>query len=331
RQGDGRHYRLVLREVRHRVLGVNLVPDEVWIDSLDDALALIGKSREARRFTELVELTAARQPALLPWLAKRPLNALELANDWPLLLEVVAWLLAHPRPGIYLRQVDIPGVHSKFIEGRRGALAELLDLALPAEAIDFAASGASRFCRRYSFRDKPLRIRLRMLDPRLALLPTDTAQDVALDQDTFNALDPSARRVFITENEVNFLAFPNVADSLVIFGAGYGFDVLAQTPWLHRKEIHYWGDIDTHGFAILNELRAYFPAVESLLMDRGTLLAHEAHWAEETQPLRRDLPRLSREEAALYDDLRDNRIRPALRLEQERIGFGWLEAALAKL
>jgi hypothetical protein len=34
---------------------------------------------------------------------------------------------------------------------------------------------------------------------------------------------------------------------------------------------------------------------------------------------------------ALYDDLRDNRMRRNLRLEQERIGFGWVESALAAL
>lgn len=167
--GDGRHYRLVVREVRHRMLGANAVPDEAWIDSLDDALVLIGKTREARRFTELVSLTAERQPALLPWLAKRPLKGLELAGDWLLLLEVAAWLQAQPRPGIYPRQVDMPGVHSKFIEGQRGMLAKLLDLALPPEAVDTTVSGITLFCRRYGFRDKALRIRFRVLDPWLAL------------------------------------------------------------------------------------------------------------------------------------------------------------------
>jgi hypothetical protein len=33
----------------------------------------------------------------------------------------------------------------------------------------------------------------------------------------------------------------------------------------------------------------------------------------------------------LYDDLRDNRLKLNLRLEQERIGFGWIEAALIAL
>ncbi|MDP2366719.1 DUF3322 domain-containing protein, partial [Rhodoferax sp.] len=137
--GDTRGYRFVLREFRHRVLGNNAVPDEVWVDSLQDALVVLGKQRDAKRFTGLVQWTGAQQPVLLPWLAKRPLHALALAEAWPRLLQVVAWLQAHPRAGIYLRQVDIAGVDSKFIEANRGVLTELLDLALPPAAIDYAA------------------------------------------------------------------------------------------------------------------------------------------------------------------------------------------------
>lgn len=40
---------------------------------------------------------------------------------------------------------------------------------------------------------------------------------------------------------------------------------------------------------------------------------------------------LQPEESALYDDLRFNRIAPSLRLEQERIGFGWVNAGLDKI
>lgn len=321
-------YRIVLREFRHRVLGSNAVPDEVWLDTLDDALALIGKQKDAKRFVGLVQLTREQHPALLPWLEKRPLNALALADVWPRLLEVVSWLYAHPRPGIYLRQVDIAGVDSKFIEAYRGVLSELLDLALPAEALEPSASGASQFCRRYGFKDKPLRIRFRLLDPRVALLPSACEQDIGVTQAAFERLDLPVSRVFITENEVNFLAFPPLPDSMVIFGAGYGFEVLAGAQWLQQRSIYYWGDIDTHGFAILDQLRAQLPHVQSLLMDRTTLLAHAAQWGEEPQPLLRDLPRLTDEERALFDELRDNRLRARLRLEQERIGFGWLQQAL---
>lgn len=66
-------------------------------------------------------------------------------------------------------------------------------------------------------------------------------------------------------------------------------------------------------------------------MDKGTLQAHTPLWGQENQPTRRNLPRLTEAEAALYDDLRDNRLQAKLRLEQEHVGFGWVQAALQRL
>lgn len=325
------HCRVEMREFKHRVFGANSIPTEAWIDSFDAAIAFIGKQRDAVRFVALLEMTRQRQPQLLGWLARRPLRVLDLAHEWDLLLEFVAWLQAHPRPGGYLRQVDIPGVHSKFIEAHRGVLVELLDIVLPPEVIDFKASGISQFAKRYGFCDKPARIRFRILDPEHALLPGNAVQDITLDAESFARLDSSISRVFITENEINFLAFPQIKDSLVIFGAGYGFEMLGRAGWLSRCHISYWGDIDTHGFAILDQLRCQFDRVTSFLMDRITLFAFESQWGKEEKQTLRDLPRLNREEKALYDALRDNRIRKNLRLEQERIGFGWVQSALSAL
>ena len=146
--------------------------------------------------------------------------------------------------------------------------------------------------------------------------------------DEFAQLDHAVRRVFITENEINFLAFPELPGSVVIFGSGYGFEHLVQASCLHDRTIHYWGDIDTHGFAILDQLRAYFPQAYSLLMDRETLLAHRALWGEEDRPVKRDLTRLLPMEATLYDALRTDQYARALRMEQERVGYAWVEAAL---
>lgn len=107
--------------------------------------------------------------------------------------------------------------------------------------------------------------------------------------------------------------------------------MLANAEWIRECEIYYWGDIDTHGFAILNQLRARFPDAHSLLMDRETLMAHQSLWTREPSPERRDLARLTSAEGALYDDLRDNRLGAGVRLEQERIAFGGLRSALCCL
>lgn len=325
------HCRVEMRVFKHRVLGANLVPDEVWIDTVQDALALAGKQREASRFLALLESTRKQQPDLLDWLAKRPFNALELFDDWGRLLEVVGWVKEHPRPCVYLRQVDIPGIHSKFLEAHRGVLSELLDIVLPPHAIDTTAPGVTEFAKRYGFLEKPTRIRFRILDPRYALLSSGLKQDITLHAESFACLDPKISRVFISENEINFLAFPNVDDSLIIFGAGYGFTTLSKADWLSRCRVYYWGDIDTHGFAILDQLRSQLGEVQSFLMDRATLLAFESQWGMEERQTVLDLAHLNDEERGLYDDLRDNRIRKNLRLEQERIGFGWVESMLAAL
>jgi hypothetical protein len=323
--------RVEMREFRHQLFGANAVPRTVWIDTTEAALTIIGKQRAAARFTGLIEVTHKLEPRLLPWLAKRPLRALELVDEWTLLLGIVSWIETHPAPGVYLRQVDIPGVHSKFIEAHRGVLSELLDIVLPPEAIDSTVSGASRFAKRYGFRDKPVLIRFRLLNPQSSLLPYGFSGDITLDAESLARLDPPVSRVFITENEINFLAFPYVKESLVIFGAGYGFEMLSEAKWLKHSRIHYWGDIDTHGFAILDQLRSHFDHAESFLMDRATLMAFELQWGEEEKQTLRNLTRLRLEEETLYDDLRDNRIRKHLRLEQEKIGFEWVESALSAL
>ncbi len=323
--------RLQWREVNHRVQGAQRLPEAAWMDNLDDALALLGRQAEARGFESLVALTRARNPALLPWLHKRPLQGLVLRESWSRLLDIVAWVQAHPRPGVFLRQVDIPGVHSKFIEAHRATLAELLDLVLHEGSTESAQRGTARFAARYGFRDKPTRIRFRVLDPTLALLPGAPSPDVTLDELSFSRLELQVERVFITENEVNFLALPPVSGAIVVFGAGYGWDALARAQWLSRTELHYWGDIDTHGFAILDQLRRRFPQVVSFLMDRDTLFSHEALWGSEPEQVTHNLAGLTPAEANLYDELRDNRIRANLRLEQEMIGFTRVAGALDEI
>jgi hypothetical protein len=288
---------------------------------------MIGKTHEAERFREIAAQTRERLPQLTDWLARKPLAALDCAADWPRLLDVLVWFRAHARCGLYLRQIDIPGVDTKFIEERKPLLTELLDLALPPEAIDAAAPGWRNFERRYALRPKPNLIRFRLLDRRLAI---QGLTDLSVPAQEFASLDVAVARVFITENEINGLAFPDVAESIVIFGLGYGLDRLSDIRWLKGRPLHYWGDIDTHGFAMLDRVRAIFPAAESFLMDRETLCVHSQFWVQESAPYGGELSRLNGAEQALYDDIRFNRLGDRVRLEQERIGFAWVEQAVGQ-
>jgi hypothetical protein len=315
-------------EIDHRQLGRNRVPQAIIVATEADALRLIGKEPEAERFQRLVSETLEAFPLLRDWLARRPLTVLERGDDWERVLAVLAWFRAHPRPGLYLRQLDIPGVDTKFIETHKGLLSELLDRILPATAVDREAKGVKGFEPRYGLLAKPPLVRFRLLDERFY---QDGLSDLTVPVAQFARWHSPVRRVFITENEINGLAFPDVPESLVIFGLGYGLDRLTKVGWLGGKTLYYWGDIDTHGFAMLDRLRAAFPQARSLLMDKGTLLAHRELWVREAERHDGPLERLSVAERALFDDLRQDRLGERVRLEQERIGFRWLERALRGL
>jgi hypothetical protein len=104
---------------------------------------------------------------------------------------------------------------------------------------------------------------------------------------------------------------------------------VAPLHWLADRRLTYWGDIDTHGFAILDRLRQHFPHARSMLMDRTTLLAHETHWVREPKPVATRLDRLHPNEADLYRDLVEETLGPTVRLEQERISYAAIEHAVA--
>lgn len=330
REVRGFGFELKHEALRNRVQGLNDLPAAAIVPTESDALRLIRKQADADRFKDLSDATLGRYPALREWLVRRPLTALSYADAWPRVLGVLDWFVAHPRSGLYLRQLDIPGVDTKFIESQRGLLSELLDVVMPESAIVSSVSGSKAFSQRYGLRIEPPLVRFRLLDASLYM---NGLSDLSLTPAEFGTLRLPVQRVFVTENRTNGIAFPDHPNSMVIFGLGYGLERFAETPWLRDLDMWYWGDIDTHGFRILDRLRALLPPARSLLMDRETLDAHRSLWGQEPADKRftGELSRLSAGEQALFDDLRRDRIGERVRLEQERIGYNWLARTLVTL
>lgn len=326
----GHGYELVWRDVNHRQLGRNSIPMAAVIESEDEALRMIGRAGAARRFDQLAAMTLDAFPGLRPWLVRNPLKLLEHEAGWERVLAVLRWFVAHPRPAIYLRQLDTQGVDTKFIEARKPLFAELLDQVLPQEAIFTDAIGPRQFEARYGLLGKPAQIRFRMLDDDYYI---GGLSDLMVPVAHFASLRTGVERVFITENEINALAFPQCRSSMVVFGGGYGIERLAQVDWLRSREVVYWGDIDTHGFAILDRLRASMPHTTSLLMDLDTLMAHRHLWGSEDVDKRfvGDLSRLTDPEQQLFLQLREDVYSERLRLEQERIGYAWAVNAIRQI
>jgi hypothetical protein len=221
---------------------------------------------------------------------------------------------------MYLRQIDVPGVDTKFIERHKGVLTELLDAQLDPCRV---AVGASGFAERYGFLRRPGYVRFRVAGGFRDF------SELSVRAAEFTGPPDGISRAYVLENEITYLAFPVPPAAMVILGGGYAVPVLEQLAWLSGLDVVYWGDIDTHGFAILNRLRHHLPDARSMLMDRATLLGHRDHWVTEPSPTAANLDRLDLAESALYADLISGSYAPSVRLEQERISFSAIEKALA--
>lgn len=325
KQTIGFGYELIEKEMVHRQSGRNHIPTHVIIPSVRDALRLLKKEREADKFMELTQIIKTEWPILNEWIGKYPHKVLTVGDGWSDILAVLKWFFDHPRSGLYLRQLDISGIDTKFIEQRKGILAELLNIILPEDVTDQTAQS---FELRFGLRLKPVQIRLRLLDHEQYI---QGISDMMIPVEQLATFKPAVSRVFITENEINGLCFPDVKKGMVIFGLGYGVDVLKAATWLKEKKIYYWGDIDTHGFAILDQVRSFLPQTKSILMDESILLNHRDLWSVEEKPFFGQLSRLTNDEHRLLCLLQGNTWGKGVRLEQERVSFRQVQKTIEKL
>jgi len=315
------------RTIGGRIAGTNRIPARVRIDGFDQLCRFLGTIRQARRYDQLLSETRQAAPGLVEWVVGHPMRTLRHEGEWRNVLATYSWLANGANAGLYLRQIAVPGVDTKFIEQRKGLLADLLDTrpdlelrgsAQPAPRSDFAA--------RYGFRGKPEYVRFRHLDPSAR---TAGFAELTVRTEELQSTPPAVATVYVVENEITYLALPPAADTLAILGSGYRVGGMVEhLPWLGETDLVYSGDIDTHGFAILNALRKHFPHTRSMLMNQPTLLAHREQWVTEPTPARARLDHLTPDENELYEALLDGRFGPSVRLEQERIQFPYIERAM---
>jgi hypothetical protein len=305
RSAAGR-YDLTRRTIGGRSIGRNEVPARALVSTYEQAWRLLDVEAQVASFERVLALCDG--PAR-DWVLLRPLRAIAVADEWPALLAARDWLTG--ARGRYLREVSAPGVDTKLVERHRTTLATLLGV----------PTGEAEFLRALGLRDKPSRVRVRC-DAGLAGLDRRVTE-VTWRLDELAALRVSLQRVIVVENEVTFLCAPVPFEGLVVFGEGFRAARLGRLPWLEGVPVDYWGDLDTHGFAILDGLRAALPQTRSFLMDEETLLAHRDRWGTEPAPTRAALPRLDERERAVYEGLVGDRWGTRVRLEQERVDWAW--------
>ena len=319
---------LEYRTFRFSSIGEQRLPVAVLFSSRREYLDALGLWD---RFTSFVHESGVVLDAfgsLRTLLAEKPKLIEEYAGDWERIVAVCRYILEHPNPGIYLRQLPVEGVDTKFIATRKKVIDLLLVHLLPKETYreDITALGKGGFEKKYGFLTPRPMVRFRILDSAWYI---NGLEEMAVADESFANLNPRGiERVFIIENLATFLAFPRLPKSMTIFGSGYGAGHFKSAQWLRQKRLYYWGDLDSHGFAILSQFRNSFTDVESMLMDRATV-ERFSHLAVEEPSQKRfeGLPgALSKEERELFLELREKRFR----LEQERIPLAYLQKYLQR-
>jgi hypothetical protein len=316
RRGYGYSVELVVR--KDRKTGEQRFPQRISFVNEDDYLRFIDKEKEARAFKCDAQELIATLPCLREWVLANPLKVVEYGGRWSGLLVACAYFVAHPKPGLYIRELPLE-LPTKFVEEQKTILRLLLDHLIPEHINSEEAEFEKRFHLKY---DEPL-IRLMVLDEEMALLRFSGLRDLSIPHSAFNGLDLDCKTVLILENKTNFtniynfLALPEMKKTIAVFGKGFQLNLLKDAQWLVNKRILYWGDIDCHGFQILSQLRFYFPQTRSLMMDRETFETFANYCVEGAKTEAKRLPHLTPGEQELFAHLL--RLREKNRLEQEKI------------
>lgn len=229
-------------------------------------------------------------------------------TDFGLLLAVADWFSRHDASGLTPRQVPIPGVHAKWLKGHRALLLTLTGR----ESLGLLP-------------EHPPRIHFTYLDPDHRATG-GRVHDSATVNDAFTpAYSPQV--VIISENKDTAIHFPPIPGGIAVEGEGFGGKTAAAFPWLiHAPRLFYWGDLDAHGYEILNGWRADGLPATSILMDPATYETYEpfgTNTDKNNKPLGPGMPKplscLTPGERAVYERVLDAAHTGHRRIEQERI------------
>ena len=330
----GRSGRVEWRVRHFGSMGEQRVPERIVFETPEEAAARAGAGvlDAWRRDKARIERLTAALPGLLKKGGRGidfALDFVKAAADWAdeeveRFIAVYAWLAANPATNLYLRQLPIPGIHTKWLDAGR----KKLFLALHRVLCDGLSQEGATFETVFGLRVKENRLRFRVLDPALRRV-TAGLEDLDIPRSEAARLPLTPETVIFSENEQTGLAFPDLPGVVLVLGLGNNVGDLGAIPWLSRARILYWGDLDTYGFDILDNVRAALPQTQSVLMDEATLRRWRdfAVGVSEKEQYRGELAHLTPDEARVVELLQADALGKNLRLEQERIP--WAEALAA--
>ena len=221
------------------------------------------------------------------------------------LLDFLTWRRDCPEP-TRARDVPLIGVGSKWVENRIGLIEPLLT------SCGLDRDGADRFARCGLIRGGGVRLPLRFDPEDFPVLDFDC------DPGSFLRWPERTHTLLIIENEAPFRTLTPRPGYALAWGSGHAARAaLPELPVADQLRLLYWGDCDSHGYAILNGLRRDLPHLRPVGMGTDTVQAHEGALIPEADPERIEtsMPFLGPDEAMARMLLLGRRAR----LEQERV------------
>lgn len=316
KEKKGYGYTIEYQTVKTKRYGIQDIPTSISFQSEFDYLKYINKEKDTAKFKKDISSILSSFRELKDWIYKYPIKVIE--NDWKSLLKICNYFKEVPQPHLYIRELPIQ-VHTKFIENNKGIIRELLEIII-AEHINI---DEKQFESRFNLKYDETLVRFRILDEAVSQQLFGGIDDISIPISEFQNIALPIHTVYIVENKMNMLTFPAQSNGIVVFGKGFGVDIMKNVEWLKTKKIYYWGDLDAHGFQILSEIRTHFEQVESFMMDRHTFdLFYEGDKGTETN-VEKDLC-LTSEESEMFKYLKKYN----LRLEQEKIPLEYVRTKI---
>jgi hypothetical protein len=327
-------------------LGAQVLPEALSFASAEAVAHYCGDGNAWRRIAQRRHFMLERWPALIRHGFGPHDESLSTYDerDFGRLIDLLEWLEANPRSGLYLRQLPVPGIDTKWVDRRRGLVADLLTRItmdsspngrtpepasdIEAVEVDAVKEAAKDFFNICGLRRPSPKMHILVLCPQLSS-QLGGLRDIESPVEQIAALPIRPKRVLVVENRDTGLCLPDIPDTLAVIKLGNAVSLLKQLPWLKDANVFYWGDIDTFGFSILAQARKVLPSVTSVLMDAATLVGHLDRLVDESEQAKNVAPQLLTEsELSVYMGLLQGTWGESKRLEQERLEW---PAALATL
>lgn len=315
-----KNFHILYKDFHFKLLSTQKLPIGVLFFTEESLIEFISKKVEFDTFVIIYNKTMKKFPQLESLMHQKPFLFLECAKILDSVFLVCTFFMKNPKPNIYLRELSISGVDTKFVEQNKRVVDIFLSILLDESNYEKERTKLSNygFEKKYHLKYQLPLVRFKILDDAQKIC---NLSDLSVTVDEFKTLTIQAKNVFIVENKKTMLSFLDVKNSIVIFGGGYGVEVLRDVSWLRERNIFYWGDIDSDGFAILSMLRGYFPDTKSIFMDKKTIEKFvEYSVIQKELPTERTLDNLTVEEMKIYNSLSDG-----FRLEQERIHISYIK------